>query len=92
MTVSRPPDVWVKDTTRNTPAHRVVNPEQYLTTDGDPVAELPTVIDVACPPFLAVGGIIVGRQRAVNLHAMPCALCFGIDLRPGAAPNRRTTR
>lgn len=89
MTVSRPPDVWVRDATRNTPAHRVPTAQDFLTDDGDPVAELPPVIDIACPPYLAAGGMIIGRQRAVTLEVMPCAMCFGIDL---LDPTRRSTR
>ncbi len=91
MTVSRPPDVWVRDATRNTPAHRVLGPERYLNDDGDQI-DLPPVIAIACPPYLAVEGMIIGRQRAATLEVMPCANCFGIDLQTSSSTGRRSTR
>jgi hypothetical protein len=70
-----PPDVWVRDTAKNTPAHRVTDPDRYAQA-----AKALTVITIACPPGVVVGGRIISRSQAQSQQVFLCALCWGLDV------------
>jgi hypothetical protein len=72
--LSNPPNVWVRDQTRNTPAHRVTDPERHIGADGKPAV----VFRIACPPGVMAGGEIITRAAAAELAVFPCARCWNL--------------
>lgn len=66
------PDVWIRDFTQNTPAHRIVEPV------AEPDSGDTAVHCIACPPGVALGGQVVTRKVAAALPTLPCARCFPV--------------
>ncbi len=74
------PDVWIRDFTQNTPAHRVADPTP------DPERSEDAIHRIICPPGEVTGGQVISRKLAATLPALPCALCFP----PPPAKKRRS--
>jgi hypothetical protein len=68
--MSQPRDVWVRDLTMHTPAHRVNNPGAYDDERHHPIFQ------IACPPGVVAGGSLITRTQAAALEAFPCCRCF----------------
>lgn len=77
------PNVWVKDLTEHTPAHRVTEPDHYFDESGKPVDPPPAFFRIACPPGIMVGGRIISRAQAVGIKVYPCARCFNLPATGG---------
>lgn len=73
------PNVWVKDLTEHTPAHRVTNPDQYFDHNGQPVHPAPAFYRIACPPGLITDGLVISRAQAAAIKVFPCMRCFNLS-------------